>query len=406
MSVISTITRVPPRPAPQGGDTDRFAQALVRLLRRYGAPAHRLEIAMAAFSTRMGLSAAWHVFPTSILTSTGQGPVFMLDAEPDDTDLGRLCAVDAVAQGVAAGRLSAADGLVALDRIASAPPRIGPVIDALAWAGASASAALFFGGGPAEGAVAGGVGLLAWGIAQVGHLSRNALGEVVTATLGALTVHAVPGISAEPALLGGLVGLYPGLRLTTGMTDLATRHLVSGSGGLSSAAVTLLQLGFGVALGTRLGSAWFGAAGGTPAVVPAWSEPVGLALGAMAFAVLLRARWEHVPQIGLACLVAFFGDRFGAQVLSGELGGGLAAFALTLLSNGLARALDRPAAVTQVPGIWLLVPGSLGFRAVQALLEQDVVHGVSAAFSTALSAMALVAGTLLANAVVPPRRTL
>jgi uncharacterized membrane protein YjjP (DUF1212 family) len=402
MSLLTALPRVTPAALPGAAD---FAQELVRLLRRYGAPAHRLELAMAAFAQGMGLSAAWHVLPTSILASFGPR-VVLLDVSAADTDLDRLAAVDEVAQQVAARRLTPEQGRAALAAVELAPSRVGPALDAVGWAAGSASAALFFGGGPAEAVVAGGIGLAGWGVAQVGHLARNALAEVVTATFAAVVVAAVPGIAAEPALLGGLVALYPGLRLTTGMTDLATGHLLSGSGGMLSAGVTLLQLGFGVALGTRLAASWVGAPGPVTVSPMPLAELVGLVSGALAFAVLLRARWAHVPQIVLACFVAFFAERWGSSALSPELGGGVAAFALTAVSNGLARALDRPAAVTQVPGIWLLVPGSLGFRAVQAMLEQDVVHGVAAAFSTALSAMALVAGTLLANAVVPPRRTL
>lgn len=407
MTLHPTITGSTPVPAPAAvPGADAFAHALVRLLRRYGAPAHRLELAMAAFAQGLGLRGAWHVLPTSILASTGPGRVVLVDVAQEDTDLSRLAAVDEVASAVASRRMSPEAGLRALSAIEAAPSRVGPALDALGWAAGAASAALFFGGGAREAAVAAGIGLAGFVVARIGRLARNALVEVVAATLAALAVHAVPGVALEPALLGGLVALYPGLRLTTGLTDLATGHLVSGSGGLLSAGVTLLQLGFGVALGTRLGVAWFGApAPVAPAAVPL-AEAVGLVVGAFAFAVFLRARWSHVPQIGLAVAVSFLAERAGSAWLSPALGGGVAAFALTAGSNALARALDRPAAVTQVPGIWLLVPGSLGFRAVQALLAQDVVHGVDAAFSTALSAMALVAGTLLANAVVAPRRTL
>lgn len=403
---MSVPTALPATLPPPVAGADRFAAELVRLLRRYGAPAHRLELAMASFAAGLGVVGAWHVLPTSILSSSGPGRVTLVDVAQEDTDLQRLVAVDEVAQAVAARRLDPDAGVRALAAIEAAPSRVGVALDAAGWAAGSGSAALFFGGGWREALVAAGVGLLGFGVSKVGRFASNALVEVVTAAAAAALVHAAPGVAAEPVLLGGLVALYPGLRLTTGLTDLATGHLVSGSGGLLSAGVTLLQLGFGVAVGTQLGVAWFGPPAPVAATVMPFAELAGLAVGALAFAVFLRARWSHVPQIGLACAVAFFGERWGSALLSPELAGGFAALLLTATSNALARALDRPAAVTQVPGIWLLVPGSLGFRAVQALLAQDVVHGVGAAFSTALSAMALVAGTLLANALVPPRRTL
>ncbi|MCB9697133.1 MAG: threonine/serine exporter family protein [Alphaproteobacteria bacterium] len=385
---------------------ERFASVLVRLLRAYGAPAHRLEAAMAAFAGPLGLDAAFHVFPTSILTASAGGPVRMVDVQPQETDLDRLCAVDAVAEAVAAGRIDPTEGLARLERIEAAPARIGPALDAAGWAVGSVSAALFFGGGPAEAAVAGVVGALGCALSRVPRVAGHALVEVAVAAVAGALVRLVPGIAAEPALLGGLVGLYPGLRLTTGLADLATGHLLSGSTGLLAAGVTLLQLGFGVALGAALADGMTDPAPLLAAPAPAWGELVGLLLAAPSFAVLLRARAVHVPQIALAVGVAWAAERWGGAWLPPGLGGGVAALALTATSNALARWLDRPSAVTQVPGIWLLVPGSLGFRAVRALLAQDAVHGVEGVASTALAAMALVAGTLLANAIVPARRTL
>ena len=52
----------------------------------------------------------------------------------------------------------------------------------------------------------------------------------------------------------------------------------------------------------------------------------------------------------------------------------------------------------------LLVPGSLGFRSITALLAKDVVGGMETAFRMALVATSLVAGLLLANLVLRPRR--
>jgi uncharacterized membrane protein YjjP (DUF1212 family) len=287
---MSVPTALPATLPPPVAGAERFAAELVRLLRRYGAPAHRLELAMASFAAGLGVVAAWHVLPTSILSSSGAGRVTLVDVAQEDTDLQRLVAVDEVAQAVAARRLDPDAGVRALAAIEAAPSRVGVALDAAGWAAGSGSAALFFGGGWREALVAAGVGLLGFGVSKVGRFASNALVEVVTAAAAAALVHAAPGVAAEPVLLGGLVALYPGLRLTTGLTDLATGHLVSGSGGLLSAGVTLLQLGFGVAVGTQLGVAWFGPPTPVTATVMPFAELAGLGVGALAFAVFLRAR--------------------------------------------------------------------------------------------------------------------
>ena len=61
--------------------------------------------------------------------------------------------------------------------------------------------------------------------------------------------------------------------------------------------------------------------------------------------------------------------------------------------------------VPLVPGLLILVPGTVGFGSLSKFLESDVVSGVATAFKMALIAVALVTGLLLSNVVFPPRRT-
>jgi uncharacterized membrane protein YjjB (DUF3815 family) len=56
-----------------------------------------------------------------------------------------------------------------------------------------------------------------------------------------------------------------------------------------------------------------------------------------------------------------------------------------------------------VPGILLLVPGSVGFASLTALLDRNVVPGVETLFRTILMAVALAAGLLVASVVRPAR---
>jgi uncharacterized membrane protein YjjB (DUF3815 family) len=82
------------------------------------------------------------------------------------------------------------------------------------------------------------------------------------------------------------------------------------------------------------------------------------------------------------------------------------ALALGVMSNVYARWLDRPAQVVQVPAVLLLVPGSMGFRGMSSLLDKDTLTGVETLFAMFVIAIAIVAGLLVANALVSPRRSL
>jgi uncharacterized membrane protein YjjB (DUF3815 family) len=101
--------------------------------------------------------------------------------------------------------------------------------------------------------------------------------------------------------------------------------------------------------------------------------------------------------------VAFAATRLGSALLGPELGVFVGALAVGLGSNFFNRLTNRPAAVTLVPGLLTLVPGSVGFRSISALLESEVVQGIDTAFAMVLTAVSLVAGLLTAAAIYPER---
>ena len=71
--------------------------------------------------------------------------------------------------------------------------------------------------------------------------------------------------------------------------------------------------------------------------------------------------------------------------------------------NAYNRIMKRPTAVVVVPGLLMLVPGSLGFQSLSALLGQETIPGVEAAFRMVLVAVSLAMGLLTANAILPAR---
>jgi uncharacterized membrane protein YjjB (DUF3815 family) len=84
----------------------------------------------------------------------------------------------------------------------------------------------------------------------------------------------------------------------------------------------------------------------------------------------------------------------------------VAAFGVGLASSAYERWRHRPAPVVLVPGILLLVPGSIGYRSMASMMERNTIAGIDTAFAMILTAMSLVAGLLIASIVAPePRRS-
>lgn len=408
MNPLQQIAPTVPKPALR-----QLTLALAKELRRAGAPAHRVEDQMAAFADAVGSDLRVFVFPGAILCSV-RARTAVLDVHPGPPDLDRLSTLEELADEVASGRATPEEALLHLEDIEKDPRPFGPFATLLAFAIASATAVPFFGGGANEALAALLVGGVSGVLTQVlgGRAHATHLIEVAAAAIGAFLLAGIARVVplvGEAALICGLIVLLPGFSLTTALTELATRHRVSGTSGLAAGGLVLMQLGFGVALGSTLAAHAFGPttfAAVTATPLPAALYPVAVTGVALAFGALLQARPHHLPQVLGATILALSTLELARPVLGGELAGGVAALAVTVAANSASRHLEQPSAVWQLPGILILVPGSIGFRSVTALLDHDVLAGVEGAFGTALAAMALVGGSLLGSALVPPRKAL
>lgn len=398
---------------------ERTAIALVlafgRALHRYGTPSHRLEASLARLADTLGLEARFFSTPTAIFV--GFGPIeaqrtSVVRAEPGETDLGKLSLLADLLGATVHGEVPVEAALARVEAILAAEPAY-PVPLTLACFGvASGAGVVLFGGGTREIAVAAAigvvVGLLALGSDRWGQGAGmlNPAAGLVAASMAGLATIVVGPIATFAAVLAGVITLLPGLSFTTAMTELATRNLASGSARFAGACVQLLGLGFGIALGSRL-AVQVGKSG-PPRAPTEWSASILVAavvVGGLAISVLLRARVRDLVHILVASVVAFAGARLGARWLGAPLGAFVGSLVLGVVSNAYARTLERPAAVPLLPGLLVLVPGSIGLESVRSLLENDVVSGVEGAFTMMLAAMALAGGLIVANVALPAKRT-
>lgn len=397
-----------------GDDEVALILALGKALHAYGAPSPRLEHALELLSKRFGLQGQFFATPTAIFAAFGpEGAqrTSLMRVSPGEVDLGKRVGIDELISDVLQRRVGTSEALARLERLLSSPDQTGAAWTVLCFGLASLCAARFFGGGWNELAVAFfagcAVSLLSFQARRRENLRRAFEPLTAFAVSGGATLaaHWIAPLSTYTVTVSGLIVLLPGLSLTSAMSELAARHLASGTARLMGGALTFLTLGFGVAVGRTLGE-WLppAAPGVASTALPAWTLAPALVIAPICFGVLLRARPRDWIWIVAVCIAAFFGARVGADWFGPGIGAALGAFVVGTTSNGLSRIFDRSSAVTVVPGILMLVPGSIGFQSLSSLLARDVVSGVETGFTMALVAVSLVAGLLLANAVVPPRR--
>jgi len=396
-------------------DAEQFLVELARDLHRFGTPAHRLEEQVSRCGARLGVPTTMFSLPTFIAIAFGpmdRQRIVNLRVDPSSTDLGRLHAMEAIQHRVLHGELGPSQGAAALRELgASAPTFNGWFV----WAayGLSAMAATRYFGGDIRDSFAGAlVGLMVGGLSIKLNARRDcaALAEFlagIVATLGAWALAQImPPITMGAVMLAGVVAMLPGFTLTRSLVELATRNLASGSSRFMGAAMTLVALGFGAAIGDRIVSQLPLATMQLPLPPLDWLGvlPAGL-LSACAGLILLQARWKDAGWIIFAAMLGLYGARGGALLLGPELGVCMGAFVVGIAGNVFSRIFRRPAVTLVAPGLLPLVPGSLGMRGTAFLFMDSPARSASWAIAALVIAGALVAGLLAANVFMPPRQS-
>ncbi|MEZ4647560.1 MAG: threonine/serine exporter family protein [Candidatus Eisenbacteria bacterium] len=390
---------------------------LAKALHTYGTPAHRLEEALSRMSAQFDLEGQFFSTPTSIFAAfgpTGKQQMVLERVEPGEVHLGKLAALDDLLDDLARGEVEIVGARQRLQEIEASHAGAGTVLLVLSQLLVSAAGAFFFRGSTLDigvSAVTGiVVGLLLAVLGRV-HATRRLI-DLLSASLAAFIATAVgtqlPAVHPYIVTLATLLILLPGLSLTTATSELASKHFVAGGSRFAGTVVVLVTLGFGAALGSQLATKWFGQGPTTELAMLSWYLTLpALLASSLGLAIYFRAEKRDFAWILASSAVTYGAVQFGARALGGvELGALFGAFVLGVFGSFVARVFRRPAAVATVPGLVLLVPGSVGFQSVASLVEHDTVSGIQTAFSMLVVAVAIVTGLLVASAVFPSRRAL
>jgi uncharacterized membrane protein YjjP (DUF1212 family) len=407
-------------------DRTEFILELARRLHTYGTNSPRLEAALTQASHRLGLRCEVWSNPTGLIVSFGGGlggeggpeNTRVLRMPPGDVDLRKLCEADAIAERVMAGELDVRAGLAELKALAVPASELTRWRSALSFGLASASVAGLFGGGWSEILSAALIGLLIGMLTVFGSAyprlaeASDALAAFLASLLAAAIATFIMPLALKPVVISALIVLLPGMMLTVAAAELTSQHLVSGTARFAGAFTVLAKLTFGTIAANELvklfGWVPLDAALGS---APHWLEWAAVATAGFSFAILFRASYRDYPLVIFAAAMSYAITRFSGIWLGtspGDFPTGVfvAAIAVTAASNIYARWRNRPGAVIRVPGIILMVPGSAGFRSLSLLMEGDMMVGLDTARALLLVLVALVAGLLFGNLIVPARRSL
>lgn len=390
----------------------RFLMRLAKTLHRFGIAAHRLEAALDHVADAIGLEARILVTPTFIIISVGDesaGRTHLTRVSSGALDLEDLTGLHRLVERVVSREIDLDEAERELERLREPTPPHGILGSAVVSGIAAGSAALLLEGGAAEAIVAVILGVVLGVMLTVGDRAERfhsilPLAAGLTMAFGAGVSSGVTPISTYIPALASLLVLLPGQALAVSMNELAHGHLISGGARLMGVLIVLLQTGFGYAIGSEAAQRLVGGPpAATPILAAGWVIALAVVLNMIAFGVRSHARIRDFPTLVVAAGIGLIASKIAAQSIGPELGVCVSAWAVGTLGNALSRWQNIPSQTAILPGILLLLPGSLGFSSMSSLMAHDVLAGIETAFSMILIAFSLVTGLLLANLTSRPK---
>jgi uncharacterized membrane protein YjjP (DUF1212 family) len=335
----------------------------------------------------------------------GQQRMVLLRTEPRPVDLDRIVRLDAVAREVKAGRIGPREASVRIDAISRSPLPYRPPMVLFAYCLAAAGAVLLFGEDAPEAVTAAVAGLAVGTVALLRSRVRelDLTAELVSAFLAGLICQTASAriwpLDPRVATLGAVVVLLPGFTLTQAVRELQTRNLLSGLSGLGASSVSFLALVIGAVLGGALGARVVGPARVPPVdELPTWLFLLGAAALGLAAVVVLRAPPREAPSVVGAALLSAAVSGAVSRTFGPALGAFAGAVAIGVVAHLNARFRSRPVWLVTIPGVLVLVPGSIGYRSLLELVDRDVATSIETALQMFLTAAAIVFGLMLSDA--------
>lgn len=395
----------------------KFIMRHAAALHHYGAAAHSLEAAMTNVSAALGLYAEFFCVPTMIMASFTNSDDVSRQAlrrvKPATVDLKKLLELDALGDELIEKKIDLGIAIEKLKEITSADENHF-LLDLFAFMFCSFSASIFLGAGQIEALVALLAGLIVGFVNYLTSLneSTNRFSEFFSSFITTIFTSAVflfsPNFSIQLVILASLIVIVPGLGVTIAMTELATQNLVSGTVRLMSSFLIFFKMIFGVGLAYGLMLHFYPQLHYVEVIEPLsdFYKWLVLPFAAIAFMITFRGRWKDTHWIVLVTVLGFSVSSFVAEAVSPLFAAFVASLTVAVFSNAYARLAKHPAATVLLPGLILMVPGSIGLKGLSMLIEKNTLLGIDTAFQMFLVAVALVGGLLLANVIVPPRRSL
>ncbi|MBK1831984.1 threonine/serine exporter family protein [Verrucomicrobiaceae bacterium R5-34] len=399
-----------------------FVSELGLALHECGATSHRIEKHLTNLCGVLGINGSFLINATSItscfwLHDKTDQHIHIERVHPADGDLGKLELIDALVDQVESGECNFSQARDELQQIFRMGPSYGHFTSLIGAVVLSASFAALMSFNYNNVIVAALATIVIFYLNKLGgkvdRLSDTI--EIVSAMLAGIMATGIAAIGVKInvpfVILSTIVIFIPGLALTTSLSEIACRILISGTSKLVHAVMTLFKLYFGSILGVGIGVLLWGAGAGDDLHgihnMPQWKTLPAIALLSISLTVCFNIRPQRMLWCAVAALIGFYVARSGEQHFGVASGMFLGAFCVGIFANFYANLSRIPSSIILSGGLVVLVPGSKTYLLLNSWItgEQIADHYTNGT-QAFLIFISLVIGLLFANAVLPTKKSL
>lgn len=330
----------------------------------------------------------------------------------ESISLNRISAIGLLIDDVKARRIPVQDASQKIDRILSIPPRFPAWVRIAGYILVTVGLTLRFRPEPVVLLITGALGLLiALLVEFFGKRPRfNLLLPVLAAIIVSAVIFNLTGrgviFGTSNLIIPPLVTFLPGVVLTTGMIDLASMNLISGSSRVIYGVANLFLLFVGVSIG-------FSTSHLPTSQVTMYAAPVygyflpllGTLLFGIGIFLWLSGTNRDLLWMLLVLYAAMLGQIMGEKFFNPYVGAFVGAAAMALSSELIGRSPHRtPAIVSQVMAFWFLVPGAIGLQSMTSLLTQDYRGAFLGLWDMVVLITSIALGVFLGTLVISPNK--
>ncbi len=388
----------------------QFLSVLARSLHQCGTGTHELENDLVSISKKIDVEGDFFITPTSIsmtLVSDNESFSKNLRLFPKGTSISKINRLRKIASSAVRGSI---DLNTAIDFIEQKEPHTfldGTFAILLSYSLVSSCLTILMGGTFSDFFTALFTGFLTGALSIfVTHEKLLPIKETLIAFVVTFLVFLINAfghqLNQNIVILSSLIVLIPGLSFTIALSELANKHMSSGTARLMGSIIDFFKLGAGIVVGHYVTSSFiFLELSNEPWQFIPIIKPLAILICSASAAVIFNAAKDEIIWIIGSSMIVVQSLDFFELIGTTNMAIFLSSLIAGLLSNIYAKYKNKSPNTLLLPSIVFLVPGAVGLKGINLILDSDITSGREQIGSSLIAAGLIVAGIFFADAMTP-----